>query len=448
MKYGGWTTRIIEYIFIVNVTNNIGGKMKIFNKKIIITISLFIVVMIVIVFFRQRYLMEKYCDIPEVTVKMGQPIIYNGYSISVTRAILWDDEDYYEHLGSGYTKYKKYIVEDSMESKIIELTIHVEKLEEKNNSAECGIYDFSLISGAAIISADMMIAQMINDDWKEISDIETGESYDYIVPYFLYENGFSSKQWDNLYGLKYEYFLSIYPQKQVIIVDNIEEGKINIDNEISTNLDDNYEVEITENNNQLSEDEIESVDNEIVDMQAISNVYSCDSIVNVGGIEYEINNIDIIYDYDEIQELFDEGKFTSLYNGYSPNDEICYIKYMVNMKNISDKPITVNLSDSCISNSTTSYNEICGELLYSSIYNNDTQDENRIFFITLQPGESIECTKVEDVYIEDVDKGKLYYKILSFEDSKETVDSMAKMYGCYIEINVYGGDNYGDSYKK
>lgn len=419
--------------------------MKIFNKKIIITISLFIVVMIVIVFFRQRYLMEKYCDIPEVTVKMGQPIIYNGYSISVTRAILWDDKDYYEHLGSEYTKYRNYIVEDSMESKIIELTIHVEKLEEQNNSY--GIYDFTLISGAEIIGGDMMIAQMINNDWKEFSDIKIGESYDYVVPYFLYENKFSSKQWADLYGLSYEYFLSIYPQKQVIIVDNIEEGKISVDNKISIDSEDDSE-QIIENNNQFADDTIGSEDNEILDMQSISNVYSCDSIVNVGGIEYEIKNIDIIYDYDEIQELFDEGKFTSLYNGYSPNDEICYIKYMVNMKNISDKPITVNLCDSCISNSTTSYNEICGELLYSSIYNSDVQDENRIFFITLQPGESIECTKVEDVYIEDVDKGKLYYKILSFEDSKETVDSMAKMYGCYIEINVYGGERDGDSNKK
>lgn len=412
--------------------------MKIISKKITFLMSLIIIIMLIIVFVRQKHMKQQYCNISEDIVGMNDYLEYREWRISVTNATIWSDDSYYRHLGSAYEKYRDAIINESIDSEIIELTIHIErnsKNEDYNDTYDSGIYDFSLLCGSTVIGYDPMLAQALNAGSGSFSDMKQGESCDYIVPYFAYKDGFTSSQWSNRAKLKYELILSVYPEKQVINLDNLQDY-IDYDNSV-------YSEDIT-TTEIVVESEDEYNDNRIYDINNISQIYSGEKSVNVGGIEFMINKSRRITELEELSDLPDIGKYTQTYDYYinqTDSDikalDICYIEYSVSMTNVTSNTLVLNIMDTCITDSTSYYNQYCGEKLYTSEYNNTTNDEHKIYFITLQPGENIVCTMV-DTMNKNCDIDNLYYKIFFAKYNAETDGTVDDMFGCYIKLN-FGG---------
>lgn len=301
-----------------------------------------------------------------------------------------------------------------------------------------------------MIGADYPLAQELNDrcDNFYFDDIEPGESCDYIIPYFAYESGFTKTQWNDWNSLGFELILDIYPVKKAVMVDNIE-NHIDYEYENLVTVTGTEEVSETENTT------VEN-DNTVVGMNEIKNIYDVGSCATLDGVQYSISDVSFIYNLEDINTMPETGIYSSLYPYYRdnyfdqetgmclPEMDRCYVKYTVNVENLTDDAKRIDVSACSIVDETNYLTQYTSELLYCSEYNRTDSDIHQTYMIELQAGESLNYTVVGALYgYDSYDKETLYCKLFTLGYDVKSGSYTNDMYGCYIELDMRGSDTDG-----
>lgn len=420
--------------------------MKIINKRILVVTLAVITAMLAIVLVRQKTMIAQYCDISEDIVGMNTDIEYEGYLISVTKASVWNVPAYYEYLGP---EYEDLYISSDVEASVVELTVHIERTEEAVDSNH-GFWDFSLVSGAYVSGYDLPAAQKLNEEYGDMvfDDIERGEGRDYVVPYCIYEDGFTEAQWNNRDSLSYELLLDIYPEKKAIMLNTIE-------NHMDFEYEDTAAVSESETV-QTTEESAAEADNRISGYDEIENIYDVGSCAVIDGVQYTISNAGFVYNLEEITAMPDTGIYSSLYPSYRDNYfdaesgeclsemDSCFVKYTVNVNNLTDKTKMIDVGACSIVNETNYSTKHMSALLYSTEYNREAGDEHRTYMMELQAGESLSYTIIGVLGgYDNYEKEKMYCEIFILGYDVEADSFTNDMYGCYIELDMRGSDTDG-----
>ncbi len=404
---------------------------KMFNKKKIIiktlVVFMLVAVLLIVSFIRQSDMKEKYKITYEIS-EMYEPMVYDGYQITVNEANLWNVDDYFNYLGPEYMSYSRYFefYQDGelIDTSILEVKLNVKKIEE--SVKDHGVHEFALTMENAYTAYDpQLTVQLSKCDTKYNLDI--GESQEYTVVYNVLKNSLTEEQWENRDNIEYMLVSSVYPVHKAINLTNI------------TNKSDGYvlveydetDIEATVETNTITDYSEALFDSDLREfLDGGNEVYAYgQETMKAGFFEVTLKELDYIYNIEELYRLMDDAGydygveehincFDSVTGEVLPERNLSFFTATVEVKNIGDEMRTFNLFQGGMLSA--DLVNIASEVQYSSIYNENGDDHTKAM-INIEPGETISYTTIMlgfsyDLYEKDI----LYYGV-DYRGGQQTI---------------------------
>ena len=381
-----------------------------------------VTVLLSISYIRQSDMKEKYGITYEIS-DMSEPMIYDGYQITVEEASLWNVDDYFNYLGPDYMSYAEqfeyYQDGELIDSSVLEVRINVLKLEE--SSKEHGVYDLALKMENAYTAYDpFLTAELSKCDTK--FNLKTGESQEYIVPFSVIENHFSKEQWENRDKIEYMLVSSVYPVERAINITNIT-------NRMNDYVPVEYDAALTEDYNipDYSEALFDSEVRELLDGGNEVHAYGTETM-EAGYFEVTLKKLDYIYNIDEVYQLMSEDGYSNMLGNHIddfdsvtgevlPEKNLGFMTATVEVKNIDEENRTFNiiqagrLSTDCVNS--------CSEVIYTSKYNING-DDHTMLMLVVEPDETITITTIMMVCGYDCYERDVWYYGVDFRGGQKT----------------------------
>ena len=372
------------------------------RKKIIIKYGIIILLsltLIVAVFIRQKQMSNVYHLTYEIS-DMDSTMTYDGYEINVTGVDIWESINaYIGSKGEDYAQYdEKY---ENVEDGIIEIRVNIKKTGESEKE-DHNLSDFGLLYGASKFGFDVYMAKDLNNG-NIFWDMAVGEEREYIIPFSIYSDNYNKKQWKNRDKLEYQLVTEVYPVKRAINIDNLEwktgPGLDYSDIDIADNKDNNIIDNIDNGEGEISESQTIEVGGckiSIYDQKFIHNISEINSLPETG-IRYMVSEYDYCFNPDTGEVMEDSNQ--------------CFIQYTVDITNVGTTDKTYYIGNNRINDGEEYSYTVSGELIYSSIYNENADIHGMLTF-DIAPGETITCIIVEAMFgYYHYDYPVLYYAV-------------------------------------
>lgn len=372
------------------------------RKKIIIKSGIIILLsltLLIAVFIRQKQMGSVYHITYEIS-DMDTPMTYDGYQVKVIEADIWESINaYIGSLGADYAQYdeENEVVRDG----IIEVKVSIKKINESDNT-DHNLTDFGLVCGGSKFGFDIFLAEDLNNG-NIFLDMSVGEEREYIIPFSIYSDSYTKKQWKNRDKLEYQLVAEVYPVERAVKLDNLvwktgpglDYSDINIVDDVEHDIIDN----------------INNGEGEVFEIQTIE-VGECKISVYDQKYIYNISEINLLpetglrYMVSEREDCFDKNTGEVM-----EESNQCFIQYSVDVTNLSTSEKTYYIMNNALNDGEEYNYTVTGELIYSSIYNENADINNQMTF-NIAPGETLTFTIVEAMFgYYHYDYPVLYYAV-------------------------------------